>query len=129
MPQRTEKELLAVVDAGFTQSMGAPGGDIPTERAKAWDFYLSKPIGNEIEGQSQVVTSDVADVVDSIMPSLLRLFTTADKLVRFDPVGPEDGEAAQQESDYCNSVFFKQNPAFLIQIGRASTRERVCQYV
>src|SRR3546814_4127730 len=94
--------------------MGAPGGDIATERAKAWDFYLSKPLGNEIEGQSHVVTSDVADVVDSIMPSLLRLFTTADNLVSFDPVGPEDGEAAEQESDYVNYVFFKQNPSFEI---------------
>src|SRR3546814_14191081 len=93
MPQRTEKELLAVVDAEFTQSMGAPGGDISTERAKAWDFYLSTPLGHEIEGQSQVVTSDVADVVDSIMPSLLRLLTTADNMVSFDTVGPDAGEA------------------------------------
>lgn len=112
MAEMTEKELLAVVDAEFSQSMGAAGGEISIERAKAWDFYLSKPLGNEIEGQSEVVTSDVADVVDSIMPSLLRLFTTADNLVSFDPVGPEDDEAAEQESDYVNYVFFKQNPSF-----------------
>src|SRR3546814_3877180 len=78
--------------------MGAPGGDISTERAKAWDFYLSKPLGNEIDGQSQVVTSDVADVVDSIMPSLLRLFTTADNLVSFDAVGRSEEHTSELQS-------------------------------
>src|SRR3546814_14743018 len=48
------------------------------------------------------------------MPSLLRIFTTADNLVSFDPVGPEDIETAEQESDYVNYVFFKRNPSFLI---------------
>lgn len=113
MPKLTDRELLAIVDAEFTSALGAPGGEISEERAKAWNYYLSKPLGNEIDGESQVVTSDVSDVVDGIMPSILRIFTTADNLVSFDAVGPEDVEAAEQESDYVNYVFFKQNPAFL----------------
>lgn len=110
----TNDELLALVDAEFSSAMGAEGGEISAERAKAWSYYLSKRLGNEVEGQSSVVTSDVADVVDGIMPSLLRLFTMADNLVAFDPVGEEDVEKAEQESDYVNYVFFKQNPAFTI---------------
>lgn len=110
----TDEELLALVDAEFTTAMGAEGGEISSERAKAWNYYLSKKLGNEIDGQSQVVTSDVSDVVDSIMPSLLRIFTTAENLVSFDAVGPEDMAGAEQESDYVNYVFFKHNPAFLI---------------
>jgi hypothetical protein len=114
MAKLTDDELLAIIDAEFDSAQGAEGGDISSERAKAWDMYLSKPLGNEIEGESAVVTSDVSDVVDGIMPSLLRIFTTADNLVSFDPVGPEDVAKAEQESDYVNHVFFKQNPAFLI---------------
>jgi hypothetical protein len=114
MPAMTEKELLGIVDAEFSSSMGAPGGEISSERAKAWSYYLSRKFGNEVEGESSVVTSDVSDVVDGIMPSLLRLFTTADNLVSFDPVGPEDIEGAEQESDFVNYVFFKRNPAFMI---------------
>lgn len=114
MAKLTDEQLVALVDAEFTSAMGAPGGEISMERAKAWDYYLSKPFGDEIEGRSSVVTSDVADVVDSVMPSLLRLFTMADNLVGFDAVGPEDEEAAEQESDYVNYVFFKKNPAFEI---------------
>lgn len=110
----TDDELRALVDSEFESAMGNDGGDISQERALALDYYLSKELGNEIEGQSQVVSSDVSDVVDSIMPSLLRIFTTAENLVGFDAVSEEDVPGAEQESDYVNYVFFKQNPAFSI---------------
>src|SRR5262245_26089770 len=110
----TDEELLAIVEGEFQSAMGKPDSDISAERSKAWNFYLAKPLGNEIDGQSQVVSADVAEVVDSIMPSLLRIFTVADNLVMFDPVNPDDEKAAAQESDYVNYEFFKQNDAFLI---------------
>lgn len=110
----SEEDLVSIVDNEFTSAMGAEGGEISTERAKAWNYYLSKPFGDEIPGQSQVVTSDVADVIDGIMPSLLRLFTTSDNLINFDAVGPEDEAKSAQESDYVNYVFFKQNKSFPI---------------
>lgn len=108
----TDRELLAAVGAEFESAMGSSGGEISIERAKAWRYYHRKKLGNEVEGQSSVVTSDVSDVVDGLMPSLLRLFTTADNLITFDPQGPEDMAAAEQESDYVNYVFFKENDAF-----------------
>jgi hypothetical protein len=110
----TDEELGTILDAEFSTAMGEAGGEISSERARAWDYYLSKPLGNEVEGESDIVTSDVADVVDGIMRSLMRIFTTADNLVSFEPVSKEDIPAAEQESDYVNYVFFKQNPAFLI---------------
>jgi hypothetical protein len=114
MPKLTDDELGTLIDAEFDSAMGAEGGTIASERALAWDYYLSKPLGNEIEGESDVVTSDVSDIIDGALTSLLKIFTTEDNLVSFDPVGPEDIDAAEQESDYVNYVFFKQNPAFLI---------------
>src|SRR5215831_18252012 len=86
----TDRELLAIVENEFHTAMGRPDSDISSERTKAWNAYLGKPLGNELEGQSQVVSSDVAEVVDSIMPSFLRIFTVADNLVSFDPVSADD---------------------------------------
>ena len=94
--------------------MGKEGHEVSQERARAWNFYLSKPLGNEVDGLSKALTTDVADVVDGIMPSLLRIFTQVDNLANFDPVGPEDIDAARQESDVVNHTLFKKNPAFLI---------------
>lgn len=114
MPKLTDQELISIIDSEFESAMGKEGGEISLERAKAFDYYLSKRLGNEVEGQSSIVSSDVADVVDGIMPSLLRIFTSAENLVSFDPVGPEDEDQAEQESDYVNYVFFKHNPSFLL---------------
>lgn len=111
----TDKEVLSFVDQEMESAIGYSGGETSKERALAWDYYLSKPMGNEVEGRSSVVTSDVSDVVDGMIPSLLRLFTTSDNLVNFDPTGPEDTDLAGQESDYVNYTFFKKNPnAFII---------------
>lgn len=110
----TDEELVAFVNSEFEDAQGSESGEIGEERARAYEYYLSKPLGNEEEGQSQIVTSDVADVVDGMMPSLLRIFTTAENLIDFDPVSAEDIAKAEQESDYVNHVFFKKNPAFLI---------------
>jgi hypothetical protein len=114
MAKLSDDELGVIIDAEFESAMGSDGGDISNERALAWKYYLSEPLGNEVEGESDVVTSDVADVIDGIMPSLIRIFTTDDNLVSFEPVGQEDVAAAEQESDYVNYCFFIQNPAFLI---------------
>jgi hypothetical protein len=35
-------------------------------------------------------------------------------VVKFEPVGPEDEQAAQQETDYVNHVFMQQNPGFMV---------------
>src|SRR5690606_1523594 len=113
----TDEQLVTLVNQAFENALGAPDQEISSERARALDFYLQKPYGDEVEGRSTIVTSYVEDVVDGIMPSLLRIFTTADNVVSFDPVGPEDVAAAEQESDYVNYIFFKQNPSFEIMYG------------
>jgi hypothetical protein len=110
----TDEELVAIVDDEFDSAMGKEGGDISVERAKSWDAYLSKPLGNEVDGQSKALTTDVSDVIDGIMPSLLRIFTQAENLAVFDPVGKDDIEAARQETDVVTHTFFKKNPAFMV---------------
>lgn len=110
----SDEQIVSLVNQEFEDALGAPGGDLSRERGEALDYYLQKLYGDEVEGQSKIVTSDVEDVVDGKIPSLLRIFTTADNVVNFDPVGPEDVAAAQQASDYVNYIFFKKNPSFEI---------------
>ncbi len=86
------------------------------ERADAMDFYLGNmdkamPVP---EGRSRAVSSDVADCVEGLMPDLMEIFAGSDEVVVFNPVGPEDIEAAEQETEYVNHVFMQQNPGFLV---------------
>ena len=52
-----------------------------------------------------------------MLPQLMDIFAGSDEVVRFEPVGPEDEEAAQQETDYVNHVFMQQNPGFMTLYG------------
>ena len=110
----TERELAAHLEGEITSSLGYLDGKLTTQRSDALDRYYGKKYGNEQEGRSQIVTRDVADVIEWIMPSLMKIFTSGDKVVRFEPVGPEDVEMANQSTDYVNHVIMRQNPGFSI---------------
>jgi len=85
-----------------------------SERLKAEKYYKGEPRGDEKEGRSQVVSRDVAEAVDALMPSLMRVFSSGDKVVEFQPTGPEDEEQADQATDYINWIWLQQNPGFRI---------------
>ena len=83
-------------------------------RQKAMRYYRGEPFGNEIEGRSQVVSSDTSDKIEWIMPDLMKIFASGNQVVRFEPVGPEDEASAKQESDYVNHVFMNENIGYQI---------------
>ncbi len=85
-------------------------------RSDAMDYYngdMSKDMPAQ-DGRSKAVSTDVQDTIEGLMPSLMDIFAGSDEVVRFEPVGPEDEEAAQQETDYVNHVFMQQNPGFMV---------------
>jgi len=110
----SDVELKAIFDAEYSSAMGEWAGELSDERSTAMERYLAEPMGTEMEGRSQVQTRDVMDVIEWILPSLIRIFTDADSAVDIEPVGPEDEKQAEQETDYLNHVFYKKNNGFLI---------------
>lgn len=114
MSKMREDELKAIVAAEIADAVAFAGGRLAEERRRALDYYLGEPFGNEQEGRSQVVSTDVADTVEWILPSLLRIFTAGEEVVRFEPTGPEDEEVARQATEYVNWIFQRDNPGFLI---------------
>lgn len=109
-----EKQLKAAIKKQITNAVGFIGGEISEERQKAMEYYLGEPLGNEIDGRSQVVSTDVQDVIESVMPDIVRPFTASGEAVKFDPVGPEDEQAAEAATDYVNYVWNVDNQGFNI---------------
>lgn len=85
----------------------------PTREA-AMGYYLGDKFGNEEDGRSQVVLTEVRDTILAMLPSLLRIFTGPEKVVEFVPKMPEDIEAAEQATDLINYIFMQENPGFRI---------------
>ena len=78
------------------------------------EYYREPYPGDEsLDGWSQIVTSEVQDTVEWILPELLDVFTTSDEAVVFEPSKADAVKGAQQATDACNYVFYKQNNGFL----------------
>jgi len=108
-----DDQIKVIIEHEIGSSLGF-GGELFEQRRKSIDYYYGDKFGNEVEGRSQVVSTDVSDVIEWMMPSLMRIFTSGDEIGRFDPTGPEDVKAAQQESMYVNYVLNKDNDGFKI---------------
>jgi hypothetical protein len=110
-------ELRALLTAQRWDSMSAiTASKLSEERATSLDYYqgdMSKYMPAPA-GRSKAVSMDTSDTVEGMMPSLMEIFAGGDEVVRFDPVGPEDVAAADQETDYVNHVFMQVNQGFLI---------------
>ena len=111
------KVMLASERASALAAITA--AQLAEDRSDAMDYYLGnmeKDMPAQ-DGRSRAVSTDVADTIEGLMPSLMDIFAGSDEVVRFEPVGPEDEEAAQQETDYVNHVFMQQNPGFMVLYG------------
>ena len=114
MPDMDDYQLNSIVSSEITDALNHFDSEFSQERIRAMDFYLGEPFGNEVEGRSSVVSTEVADTVEAIMPNLMRVFTANDKYVRFSPRTAEDMERAEQVSDYVNYIINHDNEGYKI---------------
>ena len=112
MARLSKQKLLSLISQEITGSLGFYASDLSKQRENALKYYLGEPLGNEVEGRSSVVSQDLLEVIESILPSLMRMFTQSDKVVNFEPMQPEDVPYAEQISDYCNFIFNHDNDGF-----------------
>lgn len=106
--------LQAAVAAELRDAIDYIDSEISPDRAKATKYYRGEPFGNEEEGLSHHVSTDVRDTVLGLMPSLMRIFAGTDKVAEYSPVGPEDVAHAEQATDAIHHIFYKENPGFTI---------------
>lgn len=85
---------------------------IQEERQTNLSYYMQLPLGNESQGFSQFITSDVRDTVDFYMSNLMDMFYGGDAPVRFNPQNAEDVEQADIETKYVKHVIEEQNDGF-----------------
>lgn len=106
--------LKSAIQAAIDDSIGYVESETVDARKTALQYYLRQPLGNEVEGRSQVVTGEVAEAIDGALPALLRIFTGSDHVVTANPTGPGDEAGAKQATDYLNYIFLKDNPGVTI---------------
>jgi hypothetical protein len=108
------ESVKGILESEIDNSIGYIDTETSDERTKALEYYLRYPYGNEVEGRSQIVTGEVAEAVDGALPQLIRVFTTTEDIVYFEPKSENDEESAMQATDYCNWVFYRENEGLII---------------
>ena len=114
MKKMEESALLNHLQTLEEDSAAFVWGALGSERERAQKEYFRMPYGNEEDGWSSIVTSDVQDTVEWILPQLLDIFTATDSIVSFEPTKQEDVKGAEQATETCNYIFTKKNDGFLI---------------
>ncbi len=113
----SDSELKSMLDAQKTSALASVhSSKLSSERDDALMYYMndmSKDMPS-MDGRSNAVSSDVADTIEGLMPGMMDIFAGSEEVIKFNPVGPEDVEAAEQETDYINYVFMQENPGFVV---------------
>jgi hypothetical protein len=110
----SEEEFQGAVKAAIKDAADYIDDEVAPYRERAIRYYRGDAFGNEEEGRSQVVMTEVRDTILAMMPSLLRVFTASEKPVEFAPRRAEDVAMAEQATDYVSYVFNVDNPGFSI---------------
>jgi hypothetical protein len=116
-PPIDEAELQSILTAEIDDAITYIDTDLSPSRAQATQYYRGDPFGNEEEGQSRVVATEVRDTVNSMLPSIMRVFFSSEKTVEFMPRGPEDVPMSEQATDYANYVMNQDNNGFMVMYG------------
>ena len=114
MAKMDDTQLISLLQKKEDAAAAYVHGELAAARDSALRAYHQLPYGNEQQGWSEIVASDVSDSVEWVLPALLKTFTATDKAVSFEPTTAADVKGAEQATDACNYVFAKQNNGFLV---------------
>lgn len=109
--QISDTELQGIIRAEIANCSDASTTQLSKERTDNLNYYFGRPLGTEIDGRSQVVSTVVADTIEWILPVLIRIFCSGDA-IEFSPQTQADEEGAKQATDYILHVWNKDNEGF-----------------
>jgi len=111
------EQVKGIVEYEISDAIGGlgEGSSISEQRRLALRYYYGRPFGNEIEGRSQVILTDVADTIEWIMPTLMRMLCPNGKRVaRLTPTrsGDQAKQSAKVATAGVNHIIMKENNGF-----------------
>ena len=114
MARMSDDQLRSITDQEMRQAVGWYSGKLAAQRQKAMAYYLGQPTLDltppEVEGRSSVVSPDVRNTIESMLPQLMVRFAGSERVVEFEPQKPGDEQKAEQATDYVNHVLHTHNP-------------------
>ena len=105
----SEHEIVGFLSNKIDQAMNDEDGDLSDVRKENLNYYVGAEYGDEREGYSKFVTRETLETVEWVLPSVLRVFLSGDRIVSFTPENPDDESSAKQETDITNYFVMRGN--------------------
>lgn len=115
MTKMTDLELQDIVMREKNSAMDALSNRIEVD-TKYEEYYEGELFGDEVEGQSQIVSTDVYDLVESDMASLVRTLLGHRDIMKFEATTSreQDRTEADEKTQYINWIVRNQPNSFRI---------------
>lgn len=114
MIKKLDKDKINAKCVGWLRDFSSDMAQLQTAREQALKAYMCQPYGNEVEGRSQVVMSDVFNTIESILPSLMRIFAGSVDVVQVSGQGADDDEKASLMAELLNWQSRKSFNSFMV---------------
>ena len=115
MAKPSEDELLGFIKAEMHAAIGFENdSELIAQREKANQY--ARGIMTDVQARpkrSSAVSTDVNDVVETVLPQILDIYTEEDS-IRITPNDDEDEDAARKETEYLKRVVFSDNDGWLV---------------
>lgn len=100
-----EDEFQNIVSDVMQDAEQFVDGELSPDRAEATDYYMGRPFGNEEEGRSQVVITEVRDGVKGVLPAFMRVIHGPENIVEFVPDNEQAIEKAQIATEVVRKIY------------------------
>jgi hypothetical protein len=102
-------EIISIIAAEMTN---AGNDELVHKKRLAEKYYHGlEPAGSDIKGRSTVVSTDVADAVEWLLPNIVE--SLSGKSVKFMAMSAQDEDQADLETDLTHFVFSEENHGYL----------------
>ncbi len=110
----SDDDLLSLTDLYICESVKFIDEEISDDRVKGLKYFRGDPLGNEVEGRSQVRSTDVRDAIEWTLPSLMRVFFQGEDPVMIHGVGEQDIVPAKNAQKWIKHVLTRMNGGFML---------------
>lgn len=107
----SDDELGTMLDRHLRRSLGAPGSEISQLRIRNLQYYSGEAVGEmsppAVPDRSSIVSTDVADTVEWMLPQLMRVFAASPDAMECEARTQAFAPKAKLASEYMRHVFWK----------------------
>jgi hypothetical protein len=123
MPTLTNDELVTLCKQDIHAAQQTADTEA-TQNERMYQYYRAKKMGNEVDGRSKIVSSDVFETVEWLLPAVMDIFSPENGFPVLEPVGPEDVAPAEAMTELIQYQFWQGDGETILRHQRLSLYHR-----